>query len=336
MPKIDLGEVRGTQGPQGERGPEGPAGATGPQGLQGATGPAGPAGPAGPTGPQGEQGVPGEQGPAGPEGPQGKQGIQGPKGDPFTYDDFTPEQLEGLKGPKGDKGDPGADGAPGKDGVAGATGPAGPNTVGTSTSTDIEGVLVGEGGKVRQGVPGTDYLTPDSLPNSPEVKDTELDVASLEGSTPSGKMFGLYWNREKYLYSVCRDEEGTEQWSGALYGETNPPPSDATPTSNSSKLVQSGGVYAALAKKQDKPTMQTIKLTQAGWSGGTTQTLTCNGVVADETKQIVDVYPAVTNVKAYMDAGIYVSAIAANKLTFTCSSAPSADLTVYVSIQNVG
>ena len=29
------------------------------------------------------------------------------KGDPFTYDDFTPEQLAGLKGDKGDKGDAG-------------------------------------------------------------------------------------------------------------------------------------------------------------------------------------------------------------------------------------
>lgn len=30
--------------------------------------------------------------------------LQGPKGDPFTYADFTAEQLEALKGPKGDDG----------------------------------------------------------------------------------------------------------------------------------------------------------------------------------------------------------------------------------------
>ena len=35
-------------------------------------------------------------------GTQGPRGERGPKGDPFTYDDFTPEQLESLKGPKGD------------------------------------------------------------------------------------------------------------------------------------------------------------------------------------------------------------------------------------------
>lgn len=36
-------------------------------------------------------------------------GLKGDKGDPFTYSDFTTEQLAALKGAKGDKGDPGAD-----------------------------------------------------------------------------------------------------------------------------------------------------------------------------------------------------------------------------------
>lgn len=45
------------------------------------------------------------------KGLQGPQGEPGLKGDPFTYADFTPEQLEDLKGPKGDKGEDGRDGA---------------------------------------------------------------------------------------------------------------------------------------------------------------------------------------------------------------------------------
>lgn len=58
-------------------------------------------------GTQGVQGKQGNQGPQGPQGEQGPRGEQGPKGDkgePFTYADFTAEQLEALKGPKGDKG----------------------------------------------------------------------------------------------------------------------------------------------------------------------------------------------------------------------------------------
>lgn len=40
----------------------------------------------------------------GEKGEQGIQGRQGEKGEPFTYDDFTPEQLAALKGNQGDPG----------------------------------------------------------------------------------------------------------------------------------------------------------------------------------------------------------------------------------------
>lgn len=46
-------------------------------------------------------------------------GPQGPKGDPFTYDDFTKEQLAALVGPQGPKGDKGDKGDPGENGTDG-------------------------------------------------------------------------------------------------------------------------------------------------------------------------------------------------------------------------
>jgi hypothetical protein len=48
----------------------------------------------------------------------------------------------------------------GATGATGATGAAGPNTVSTSTSTNITGLLKGNGATVSQAVAGTDYLTP--------------------------------------------------------------------------------------------------------------------------------------------------------------------------------
>jgi hypothetical protein len=56
---------------------------------------------------------------------QGPKGDPGPQGKPFTYDDFTQEQLEALKGPKGDPGEQGPPGPPGKDGVNGLKGEPG-------------------------------------------------------------------------------------------------------------------------------------------------------------------------------------------------------------------
>lgn len=52
-------------------------------------------------------------------------GPQGPQGKPFTYDDFTQEQLEALKGPKGDKGEQGPVGPAGPKGDDGQAGPKG-------------------------------------------------------------------------------------------------------------------------------------------------------------------------------------------------------------------
>ena len=45
-------------------------------------------------------------------------GPKGEKGEPFTFADFTPEQLASLKGPKGDKGDKGEKGDKGDKGNA--------------------------------------------------------------------------------------------------------------------------------------------------------------------------------------------------------------------------
>lgn len=59
-------------------------------------------------------------------GPPGPKGDKGDKGDPFTYEDFTPEQLAALVGPpgpqgeRGEKGDPGADGLDGQSAGFGA------------------------------------------------------------------------------------------------------------------------------------------------------------------------------------------------------------------------
>lgn len=46
-------------------------------------------------------------------------GADGAKGDPFTYADFTPEQLETLRGPQGPQGEPGPRGADGHTPVKG-------------------------------------------------------------------------------------------------------------------------------------------------------------------------------------------------------------------------
>lgn len=64
----------------------------------------------GPAGKDGKDGAPGSPGADGKNGVDGKDGEKGDKGDPFTYADFTPEQLAALVGPQGEPGEAGATG----------------------------------------------------------------------------------------------------------------------------------------------------------------------------------------------------------------------------------
>lgn len=156
---LTLGIPRGARGDTGAKGDRGEKGEQGPQGIKGPQGPKGPQGDVGPKGEQGIQGPKGPQGPKGETGPQGERGIQGPKGDkgdPFTYSDFTEDQINNLKnGPKGDKGDPGETGPQGPQGPQGPKGPKGdPFTYKDFTEAQIEGLKGPQGPKGETGPQG--------------------------------------------------------------------------------------------------------------------------------------------------------------------------------------
>lgn len=148
-----LASLKGEPGPQGNPGPKGDPGEAGPQGLPGQAGIqgqkgdpftyedftpeqlealTGPQGPQGPQGEKGDTGDPGPQGARGEKGATGDTGPQGPKGDPFTYADFTAEQLAALTGPQGPQG---IQGPQGPQGIQGETGPKGAD--GTMTFEDL-------------------------------------------------------------------------------------------------------------------------------------------------------------------------------------------------------
>lgn len=178
-----VGKLQGPAGPQGSQGPKGEPGTDGENGgyyipslddsgnlsftgskagmpdvqaknIRGPQGPKGETGEAGPQGPAGQDGAPGE---TGPQGPAGQDGAQGPKGDPFTYNDFTPEQLEALRGPQGIQGPPGADGAPGDTGPEGPQGPKGdPGETGPQGPAGQDGVD-GATGPAGRGITGVSY-----------------------------------------------------------------------------------------------------------------------------------------------------------------------------------
>ena len=111
----------------------------------------------------------------------------------------------------------------------------------------------------------------------------------------------------------------------ACYGPNNPPPYPVTSVNG-----MTGNVTI-------KPKCVTVTLSSFGWdSTAKTQTAAVSGVLVDETKQLITPTPAIASQTAYYNAGIRCTGQSANSLTFTAKTIPTADLTVYVTIQEVG
>lgn len=86
----------------------------------------------------------------------------------------------------------------------------------------------------------------------------------------------------------------------------------------------------------EMPVSTAVTLSASGWnSSSKTQTVTVPGVLADETKQLIMPTPALASQTDYYNAGIRYTGQSADSLTFTAKTIPTADLTVYVVIQEV-
>ena len=85
-----------------------------------------------------------------------------------------------------------------------------------------------------------------------------------------------------------------------------------------------------------KPSACLVTLKSTSWDSSTkTQTVTVNGVTADEASCMIIAMPAVANQSAYNDAGVNPTVQAANSVTFGCDTVPSADLKVWVTWESV-
>ena len=92
-------------------------------------------------------------------------------------------------------------------------------------------------------------------------------------------------------------------------------------------------IDAGLAKA---PSACKVTLSASGWdSSAKTQSATVSGVLEDESKQLIMPMPAGTSMSAYNAAGIQMTAQAANTVTFTADTVPTADVEVWVVVQSV-
>lgn len=106
-----------------------------------------------------------------------------------------------------------------------------------------------------------------------------------------------------------------------------------TPTADDNPTPKS---YVDNAIGNLTPSACKVKLSASGWdSTAKTQSATVSGVLEDESKQLIMPMPAGTSMSAYNEAGIQMTAQAANTVTFTADTVPTADVEVWVVVQAV-
>ena len=235
----------------------------------------------------------------------GDRGLQGDKGDP------------GPQGPQGPQGDPGPQGPQGDPGPQGPQGPKG------DTGSDFKVI---------------DYY--DSL--------TTLETSV---STPNiGDAYGVGTGEpyDIYIYGA------TAGWvnNGPLQGAEGPqgPQGDPGPQGPQgpqgddglTPVIGDNGNWflgsedtGIRANGQSTTTIEVITLLASSWTN-TQQTVTCTGISADETSQVVTIVPALASTDIYTDCGVYCTGFAANTLIFSADTVPNEDLTIYVAIEQAG
>ena len=121
----------------------------------------------------------------GQRGDAGPQGAPGEKGDPFTYADFTAEQLAALQGPKGDKGDTGEQGPQGPKGIQGIQGIQGPKgEKGDTGEQGPQGPQGEKGDTGPQGVQGIQGPQGETGPQGPKGDKGDTGATGAQG--PAG------------------------------------------------------------------------------------------------------------------------------------------------------
>lgn len=150
----------------------------------------------------GFNGAPGERGADGAAGSQGAQGIQGEQG------------PQGIQGEIGDTGPQGV---------------AGPNVVTASTTTDITGILKGNGSNVGTATAGTDYVAPNgSITGATKTKITYdakgLVTAGADATTSDiGEGTNLYFTDERVddrVNTLIQDSTATAPGITWTYDDT--------------------------------------------------------------------------------------------------------------------
>ena len=294
--------------------------------------------------------------------------LKGAKGDPFTYSDFTPEQLAALKGPKGDIGAQGAKGDPftysdftpeqlaalrgpiGPQGEIGERGPKGDPFIYSDFTPEQLSALKGPKGDIGEQGPQGDQgpIGNTGSPagfGTPTASATQLEPNAEPTVTveASGEDTSKIFN---FVFGIPKGAKGDTGEKGAqgdpgIQGEQGPAgPNEITTETqtNLTGLLKGNGTNVQLAEAgtdYQAPIVETTAtLVATDWVVGDysiTQAVSVDGVRLNN-KVIIS--PDINSMEEYLRTGIYCAKQSYNALTFqsTVTTPPTNNLTINVLI----
>ena len=157
-----------------------------------------------------------------------------------------------------------------------------------------------------------------------------------------------YWTTELSIPAITADTEGSIVWSGTGFAGTfikaeafsggvriyaNRPPIEALPCAVSYHIGDGGQfIISNTGASETGAKYVIVALKASGWSEEKKQIISVPGLKEDVLKQLIIPTQPSTDIEKYYNAGIRISARGDNKLTFSCETIPTADITVILVI----
>lgn len=155
---------------------------------------------------------------------------------------------------------------------------------------------------------------------------TAVQCARINPQNPTFYFYGLSPRVSGYQMYTCSGstwQTTTYEFASSTHASTH--------ASDGSDPITPASIGAAPVSKS-----VTVTLSASAWdSTALTQMVAVTGVSATEAAQLITPTPALASQAVYYESGILCTGQAADSLTFTCTTAPTEDLTVYVVIQEV-
>ena len=219
------------------------------------------------------------------------------------------------------------------------TGPASAVTNRVATFNGTTGKVIKDSG----------FTIASSVPANAKFTDTTYTLSSF-GITATAEELNLLDGVTSNIQTQLDAKQATITGGASTIASSNLTASRALISNSSGKVTISAvtstelgyldGVTSNIQTQINnvKPKLVTVTLSSSQWtqgSNGYTQAKTVSDVSATETAQMINIIPKVSNQAAYIQAGVYASAQAANSITFTALKKPTVNLTVYVVIEKI-